>query len=145
MDGYVQETLFFAASKLHRNINRIAEQVFKPTGLPPSHGMIMLFLDEWKELSPGDLSESLDFNPSTVTRFLDKLEKMKYVKRRKDSRYSYVSLTQKGVQKIPEIKGVFEELEYTLNRMITSKISHKQQPIIRDMADRIVEKTRKGQ
>lgn len=144
MEGYVQESLFFVTSKLHRNIKRISEKVFKPTGLPPSHGMIMLFLDEWKELSPGDISESLDFKPSTVTRFLDKLEKMKYIERRKDSRYSYVSLSRKGVAKIPEIKGAFEELEYTLNRMVTSKISHKQQPIFRDMADRIVEKSRKG-
>ena len=137
MEEYLHDSLFFVTSKLHRNISRIAEEKFKTVGMSPSHGVLMLLLDEWKELSPGELSRSLDFKPSTTTRFLDKLEKMKYVERRTDGRYSYVGLSRKGVQKIPEIKGAFEELEYYYNKIITSKITTKQKPILLDMADRI--------
>jgi DNA-binding MarR family transcriptional regulator len=143
MEEYLYDSLYFAVSKLNRNITRIADDLFKPVGMPPSHGILMMLLDEWKELTPGELSKSLDFKPSTTTRFLDKLEEQKYVKRRFDGRFSYVSLTHKGEQKIPEIKGVFEELEYALNRLVTSKISNKQKPVFHDMASAIQEKQKK--
>ena len=143
MEEYLYDSLYFTVSKLHRNISRIADQDFKSIGIPPSHAILMMLLDEWKELSPGEISNSLDLTPSTTTRLLGKLDSMKLLKRRNEGKYSYISLSPKGVSKMPEIKGKFEELEFKLNRLVTNRVANKEKPILYDMATMIKEKTSK--
>ena len=53
-----------------------AEEEFKKIGLSPTYGLLLMLLDEWKELTPSQLSNYLDIKPSTTTRFLDKLQKI---------------------------------------------------------------------
>lgn len=141
MNEYLYDSMYFVVSKLHRNISRIAVQEFKSIGISPTYGILMLLLDEWKELSPGEISDSIDITPSTTTRFLDKLERLKLIKRRSEGKYVYVSLSGKGVRKIPEIKGVFEQMEYRLNKIITKRIGNKEKPILFNMAKIISEKS----
>lgn len=129
------DSLYFTISKLHRNVVRIADKEFKQIGLPPNYGILLMLLDQWKELTPGDISNSLDITPSTTTRFLDKLQNNGYIRRRNEGKYSYVSLTSKGVSKIPEIKGVFEQLENNLHRQVSRKTANKEKPIFVEMAD----------
>ncbi len=140
MEDYLYDSLYFSVSRLNRNIQRLADEEFKSVGLPPSYGLLLLLLDEWKELSPTKISRTLDIKPSTTTRFLDKLQKKDLVVRRIEGKYSYISLSPLGLSKLPSIKGAFETLEYKLQKMISAKITSKQKPIMIDMADRIGEK-----
>ena len=140
MEEYLYDSLYFTVAKLHRNVNRIAEEAFKNVNVSPSHAVLLMLLDEWKELSPTDISNSLDISPSTTTRFLDKLVHLKLVKRRFEGIYSYVSLTFEGEQKIPEIKGLFEEMEYKLQRLVSSKAARQIKPLLVDAATTIKEK-----
>lgn len=135
MDEFLMDSLYFTVSKLHRNIVRIADKEFKSIGLPPNYGILLMLLNQWKELTPGDISTSLDITPSTTTRFLDKLQKKELIKRRNEGKYSYVSLTSKGISKIPQIKGIFEELENKLHRQVSRKLANKEKPIFLDMAE----------
>lgn len=137
MQDYLSESLYFSVSRLNRNIQRLAESIFKPTGIPPSYGMLLLLLDEWKELSPTKISEMLDIKPSTTTRFLDKLEKTQIIVRRNNGKYSYISLSPQGISKLPEIKGAFETLEYRLQKKLTSKVIGKEKIILNEMADQL--------
>lgn len=141
MEEYLYDSLYFTVSKLHRNISRIADQEFKAINIPPSYAVLMMLLDEWKELTPSGISNSLDITPSTTTRFLDKLEKQKLIKRRIEGKFYYISLTSLGVSKIPEIKGIFEGLEYKLHRMVSTKVANKEKPILFDMAVNLKEKS----
>ena len=143
MQDYLNDSLYFSVSRLNRNIQRIADDIFKSTGLPPSYGLLILLLDEWKELSPTKISQTLDIKPSTTTRFLDKLQKQNIVVRRNDGKYSFISLTPLGLSKVPEIKGAFETLEYKLQKIMTARVSKKEIPILLDMADQISKKTKK--
>ena len=143
MEEYLYDSLYFGISKLHRNVARVADEAFKEIQLAPSYAILMMLLDEWKELSPTQISDSLDISPSTTTRFLDKLVRMNLVERRYDGIYSYVSLSLEGQQKIPQIKGIHEELEYKLRRLFTSKLSTKAKPLIMDMATTIHDNIKK--
>jgi DNA-binding MarR family transcriptional regulator len=143
MQDYLNDSLYFSVSRLNRNIQRIADETFKPTGLPPSYGLLLLLLDEWKELSPTKISETLDIKPSTTTRFLDKLQKLDIVVRRNDGKYSYISLTPYGLSKVPEIKGAFETLEYKLQKLVSARVSSKEKPVLLEMADQIARKGKK--
>ncbi len=143
MQDYLNDSLYFSVSRLNRNIQRISDEIFKKTGLPPSYGLLLLLLDEWKELSPTQISNTLDIKPSTTTRFLDKLQEKDIVVRRSDGKYSYISLTPYGISKIPEIKGAFETLEYRLQKIVTAKVSNREKPILVEMADQISNKGKK--
>ena len=143
MQEYLYDSLFFSVSKLNRNVQRVAEEIFRPTGLPPSYGLLLLLLDEWKELSPSKISETLDIKPSTTTRFLDRLQKQNIVVRRIEGKYSYISLTPFGLSKLPEIKGAFETLEYKLQKLVSARVSTREKPILLEMADQIKEKGKK--
>jgi DNA-binding MarR family transcriptional regulator len=103
----------------------------------------MLLLNEWKELSPGKISESLDIKPSTTTRFLDKLQKLGYITRRVEGKYSYISLSSIGMSKLPEIQGVIETLEVNLSKLVTSKVAERQKVVFNEIAERIKEKEKK--
>ena len=140
MQEYLYDSFYFSVSRLNRNIQRIADDVFKTTGLPPSYGLLLLLLDEWKELSPTKISQTLDIKPSTTTRFLDKLEKMKIVVRRIEGKYSYISLTPLGLSKLPEIKDAFESLEYRIQKIITAKTLNKEKVVFQEIADLINKK-----
>ncbi len=139
MENPLHESLYFTVSKLHRNIDRIANDSFTSVGLAPNYSLLLLLLDEWKELSPGKISVYLDIKPSTTTRFLDKLQKNNYIKRRFSGKFSYVTLTSKGEHKIPEIKGAFESMEVLLSKLATQKLKEREIKLAIELADRIKE------
>lgn len=143
MQEYLYDSLYFSVSRLNRNIQRIADETFKSTGLPPNYGLLLLLLNEWKELSPSKISETLDIKPSTTTRFLDKLEKKNIVVRRTNGKYSFISLTPFGLSKVPEIKGAFDTLEYKLQKLVSARVSNREKSALFEMADQIKEKGKK--
>jgi len=65
--------LFFNISTLNRQITKIWEDEFKQLGLSPSHGYVLTAIFEKPEISHKELSELMELDPSTMTRFLDKL------------------------------------------------------------------------
>lgn len=135
MQDYLYNSLYFTSSRLYRNVNRMAEEEFKKIALPPTYGMLLLLLDEWKELTPSAISNHLDIKPSTTTRFLDKLQKNSLINRRVEGRYSYVSLSQKGQVKIREVQGTLDTLEMKLKKIVTASVATKQKKILTQMSD----------
>ncbi len=141
MEQFLYDSMYFGVARMHRIVSKVADDAFKSTGMSPTYGLLMMLLDAWKELTPSDISSSLDISPSTTTRFLDKLDRLGYISRRSEGIYSYVSLSPTGLQKLPEIKGTFEELEMKLSRMLTSRVANRIKPQIIDVATTIQEKT----
>lgn len=135
MPDYLYNSLYFTTSRLYRNINRYAEEEFKKIGIPPIHGMLLLLLDEWKELTASELSEYLDVKPSTTTRLLDKVQKLGFIQRRSEGRFSYISLTDKGMLKIREVQGTLDTLEVRYKKKIGTPIVNKQKRILTQMSD----------
>lgn len=135
MQDYLYNSFYFTSSRLYRNVNRLAEEEFKKINVPPIHGMLLLILDEWKELTATELSKHLDIKPSTTTRLLDKLEKLQYIVRRSEGRFMYISLSKKGLLKIREIQGTLDTLEVRYKKIIGASIISKQKKIITEMAD----------
>ncbi len=135
MPDYLYSSLYFTTSRLYRNVNRLAEEEFKKINIPPSYGMLLLLVDEWKELTPSEISKHLDIKPSTTTRFLDKLQKNKLIHRRVEGRYAYVSLTKQGQLKIREVQGTLETLEVKLRKKVSTSVATKQKKILTQMSD----------
>lgn len=137
LENYFDNCLYFSISRLQRDINKLASQAFKESGLAPSHAFLLMALYEKSPSTAGELSEVMGLAPSTITRFIDKLEKQKLCSRTQDGRISYTSITQTGQALIPTIEAGWKKLFETynalygeaeadkLNKMITS-LNHSQ-------------------
>ena len=112
--------LYFTISKLYRIMSRIAEDSFAKLDMCSTHGYLLVLLQEDEEgLTVGKISETLAIAPSTVTRFLDKLEVRGYVERIKTGKQSIAKITAEGKKVMSQVytcwNEVFKKIEYLVN------------------------------
>lgn len=96
LDKYFKDCLYFSAIRLGRVITRMAEEEFARTGLSPTYAFLLMAVCEKEGLTQKELGEILHLTPSTVTRFIEKLEAKNFVSTRQDGRMSRIYLTDKG-------------------------------------------------
>lgn len=101
--NYNEYCLYFTANSLARAINEMTERAFAKIGLSASYGHLMLIIIDHTDLSLGELSKRMNVKPSTMTRFIDKLENLGYVERELVGRTASVSATQEGEELRPQI------------------------------------------
>ncbi len=92
----LQKCLYFTANSLARNITRIAEEEFRTCGLPPSHALLLMSINEQPGIGPIELSGKLKIAPSTVTRFIEPLESRGYLTRVSEGKNVKLFPTSKG-------------------------------------------------
>lgn len=107
------------------------------TGLVPSHGDILVILYKYEKLTMKNIAEKIHRTKPTVTVLVNKLEEQGYVKRvksDKDSRVTYIILTEKG----KEFKPIFEKISDELCKMLYKNLSENEAETL----DKILEKMR---
>jgi len=123
--------LYFTVNSLARKINKLAEEEFIITGLTPSHAYLMLTLINEPGLSQSELSNIMNLQASTMTRFIDKLVQKKFAERVQEGRNVFVHPTHKGIE-LKEIiekamKNMYERyydiLDVDFSKSLTSKIN----------------------
>jgi DNA-binding MarR family transcriptional regulator len=95
-DSFLRNCLFFTANRLSRSITKMAEQEFASTGLSPMYGYLILLVNGTPGISQKELAEKLHVTPSTLTRFIDKLEAKRLVERKVNGKTVLVYSTDKG-------------------------------------------------
>lgn len=93
--GY-HSCLYFTANRLARLLSKLAEDVFKPTGLSPAHAFALMQINRNPRLKQNQLAETLSLAPSTLTRFVDQLEHKGLVARKLEGKRSLLTATPKG-------------------------------------------------
>lgn len=88
--------LFFTTAKLDRLLTRWAEEAFGGTGLSPHHAFAVMLVNDKPGMTQGDLAATLALSPSTLTRFIDKLENLGLMTRTQDGRQTLLHPTAKG-------------------------------------------------
>lgn len=110
--------LFFSSSAFSRNIGRLAESCFEPTGLSSSLAFIMLLVHSEPGIQQKAIAERLELMPSTITRFLDKLEEFGLIKRVFEGKSQFVFPTEAGSAKV----GALEEAWMQVYRKYTEAL-----------------------
>lgn len=82
--------LYFTVNSFARHINALADEAFKPIGLSPSYAHLMLVLLNEPGLSQNQLSSKMNLKASTMTRFVEKLISLNYVKKIQEGRNSFI-------------------------------------------------------
>lgn len=92
----INECLYFTANKLARVITKMAEEEFMICGLSPTYAFFVNIVNERDGLSQKEIGGILHIKPSTITRFVDKLEAKELVKRKISGKKSLIYSTEKG-------------------------------------------------
>ncbi len=88
--------MYFSCSAFARKIEKIAVESWKPAGLSPGHAYLLMIVIEEPGVQPGILAGQLQLQPSTITRFIEKLEEKKLVVRTTEGKLTNVYPTPKG-------------------------------------------------
>jgi MarR family transcriptional regulator, organic hydroperoxide resistance regulator len=96
MKNYYSDNLYYTTVALSREISTIAETAFLDLGLTPSDAYLIMVVNEKPSIQPTEISEKILLAPSTITRMVEKLEKRNILSRVQESKYTYITSTQKG-------------------------------------------------
>ncbi len=90
--------LYFSTNALARTLSRMADDAFAKTGLSPSYAFVLMAVNGKPGISPSELAIEMQMQPSTITRFIDKLEQKKYVKREFEGKTAKILPLEKSVE-----------------------------------------------
>ncbi|GAA3402529.1 MarR family winged helix-turn-helix transcriptional regulator [Paenibacillus hodogayensis] len=122
-ESFLHNCLFFTANRLSRAITRMAEEEFAATGLTPMYGYLIRLVNGTPGISQKELSEKLYVTPSTLTRFVDKLESRQLVKRKGQGKTVLVYPTEKGRQLESSIRQASKDLHKRYEAIIGEEMS----------------------
>ena len=110
--------LYYSANALARNITRMAEKEFRPTGLAPSLAFVVMTVNRKPGITAGELSAIMQLQPSTVTRLVDKLEDNGYLRRHNEGRYIEVFPTSEATRLNESLKSAWQSLHRRYSTML---------------------------
>jgi len=113
-----------ASNLFSREITRHFDSYFEEYELATSYVELLLILYEKDELPQNDLAVELNLAPSTITRFVKKLQKDDWVEKKKVGRSALISLSDKGRALSPTLKERFETAQEDLRRVLGDKYVH---------------------
>lgn len=117
-DKLLKNCLYFTVSHLSRTINRMAEEAFAPTGLSPTYAFLLMLTAEKPGITQTELCSALNLMPSTLTRFIDKLEAKKLVIRQSEGKNSLIYLTDTGRALQPDIIEAWGKLYHKYSKIL---------------------------
>lgn len=110
-DGSIfHRCLYFTANSLSRVITRMAAEEFAVTGLSPSYAFLLMLAEREPGIVQKDLADALNLAPSTITRFINKLERQGLLERRTEGRSVHVYPTERGLALRPTIAAAWKAL-----------------------------------
>ncbi|WP_461205991.1 MarR family winged helix-turn-helix transcriptional regulator [Clostridium sp. DL1XJH146] len=121
--SYFENCMYFSANQLARHLTSIADDIFKEIDITVTQGFTLIAISKLDKHTPSEIAVELEMKPSTITRFLDKLEKLGYVKRTYLGRKTDVGITQTGLDKIESISEAWEKIHEMYYKTLGDNIS----------------------
>ncbi len=116
-----EECLYFNSNALARTVSRIWAEAYKPFDLSPPHAFLLRVVLAKPGLMPRELAKELSLSRSTVTRFLDSLEKRSLLVRKttaQDGREVQVYPTEAAITIHQELDQTGENLSKLMGEII---------------------------
>jgi len=117
-EAFLSDCMYFTANRLSRAITRIADEAFATTGLAPAYGYVIRLVMASPGIMQKDLSEKLCIAPSTLTRFVDKLEVKQLVTRQVQGKTVRVYPTDKAKELLPVLLEASRNLKNKYDQVL---------------------------
>ncbi len=116
-----EECLYFNSNALARTVARIWAEAYKPLDLSPPHAFMLRVILAKPGLMPRELAEELTLSRSTVTRFLDSLERRDFLVRKmttQDGREVQIYPTDQAIAIHKELDQTGKKLSMLMSELI---------------------------
>lgn len=120
-DCRLSSCLFFSSAKLARVFGKIAEDAFQKIGLSPSHALILYLVNQRSSIHQKEIGELLHLTPSTITRFVEKLENKKLIFRKNDGKNVYIGSTEEGLLLQSDLIKAWNDLHAKYEDILTGE------------------------
>lgn len=140
VDHLFNECLYFTVSKLSRAITKMAEEEFAKTGLSPTYGFLLMTVNEKPGISQNEICEVLHLAPSTLTRFIDKLEGKGLVTRKSEGKNSFIYSTEKGKEQQKDIEKAWLSLYHRYSEILGYEEGDKLTETVNDAVNKLEKK-----
>ncbi len=114
-ENFLEGCLFFNTNALSRSLLKLAEKEFSHLKLSPAHASLLLLVYDTPGINAKQLCLLLNLTPSTITRFVDALEKKKLLRREAKGKSTHIFPSEKGLQIKESVARAYEQiiLKYT--------------------------------
>lgn len=113
--------LYFSANSLARCVSRMAEEAFATTGLAPSYAYVLHIVIKRPGIAQKEIGQEMMLTPSTITRFIDKLQIKGLITRQVEGKNSYIKPTTKGKSLAPKLEEAMQQLHAEYKRVLGDK------------------------
>ena len=116
-----EECLYFNSNALARTVSRVWAEAYKPFDLSPPHAFMLRVVLAKPGLMPRELAKELSLSRSTVTRFLDSLEKRDFLMRKmatQDGREIQVYPTKAAIEIHEQLDQTGRNLSKLMGKLI---------------------------
>jgi MarR family transcriptional regulator, organic hydroperoxide resistance regulator len=108
-------------NQFSREVSRHYDSQFAGYNLATSYVELLIYLDEAEEATQKMIAEQLGLAPSTITRFIAKLEKMGYVEKSRDGKEMSVKLSGNKAETVNELKKLYLEADKKMQKIVGEK------------------------
>lgn len=115
-----ERCIYFNLATLNRKITKIWQDEFSVLGLSPSHGYLLAAMAEKPMSTQKELSEIMELDASTITRFIDALNSKKLIEKQSTGKGAKFSLTPQGLLVADKtntlMNSLFSNMQNTLGK-----------------------------
>ncbi|MGO4545135.1 MarR family winged helix-turn-helix transcriptional regulator [Paenibacillus sp. 2TAB23] len=122
-ESFLHTCLYFTANRLSRAITRMADDAFATTGLTPAYGYLIRLVIGKPGITQKELSEKLHITPSTLTRFIDKLEGKQLVERKVQGKTVLVYPTPRGAEMEQSLRQASKQLKANYEALLGKELA----------------------
>ena len=136
MNYRYQDAMSYRIQRIYRTYRRQIEAAVTALGLYPGQEHLLMQLWDEEGITQSELVEKLCVEPSTVTKSLQRLEKVGFVERKpdaEDSRVSRVYLTQAG----RDLQTPMQQIWCDLEKLTVEGLSEVELALMRRILDQI--------
>jgi DNA-binding MarR family transcriptional regulator len=131
------QCFYFSSNALARKLEKMAQESWKPVGLSPSHGYLLITVVEEPGVKPGELAAQLQLQPSTITRLIEKLEEKKLVVRTSEGKVTNVYPTPKAKELYNKMKACVEHFYACHSALVGKDEGHKLVQAMNKVSDKL--------
>ena len=113
--------LYFNLSTLNRRVTKIWQDEFGLLGLSPSHGYLLVAMHDKPTATQKELSQIMELDASTITRFIDVLTTKKMIKKTSRGKGATFALTESGIILSEKISLLMSDLFSTMQNTLGEK------------------------
>lgn len=109
------------ASHFSREISRFYDSFFEEHKLTTSYVELLILISDEHNLTQKEIAEKMNLAPSTITRFIGKLEKRGFVEKTRKGKEMSVKIKKPRMKSVSELISVYRQAEEELQNLLGAK------------------------